>query len=92
MINIYNKTNKSVYDAKLRMWNYGNEQYDPDILHEIDTDLLEKWDSMIEMFVMDQGELDDWRDFWNDEIILAEQGVSGLLDKGEYFFICEKED
>lgn len=89
---IYNKTNKAIYNESLRMWNDANEYYDPDILQEIDTDLQEKWDSMIERYVMDQGELDEWRYFWNDEIVLAERCVSDLLDKGEYIFICEKED
>lgn len=89
---IYNKTNNAIYNASLRMWNDANEQYDPDILQEIDTDLQEKWDSMIEMYVMDQDDLGEWRNFWNDEILLAERGVSDLLDKDEYIFICEKED
>lgn len=92
MINIYNMTNKCVYKAELRMWNEENEQYDPDILQEIDIDLMKKWDSMINMFVMDQEELDAWRDFWIDEVSDAIVGRSDLLYYADYNFVCVKED
>ena len=88
MITIYNKSNNRIYLAELRMWNGEKERYDPDILQEIDTDLLEKWDPMIDMFVMSQYDLDDWRDFWKDEIASAERGNSELLDYAEYHFFC----
>ena len=89
---IYNKTNNAIYSANLRMWNDANEQYDPDILQEIDTDLIKKWDPMIDMFVMDQEELNEWRDFWHTETECAMIGRSDLLDEGEYVFFCVKED
>lgn len=88
MINIYNKTNKCVYKAELRMWNSENEQYDPDILQDIDTDLMKKWDSMIDMYVMDQAELIDWKNFWIEEVTEAIVGRSDLLDAGDYNFFC----
>ena len=84
---IYNKTTGDIYNASLRMWNEDHEQYDPDILQDIDTDMAKKWDPMIEMYVMDQAELDAWEDFW-DALVCR----SDLLDEGDYLFICEKED
>lgn len=89
---IYNKTNGNIYNASLRMWNEANEQYDPDILQEIDTDMMKKWDPMIEMFVMNQAELVAWKDFWIDEVSDAIVGRSDLLDEGDYNFFCVKED
>lgn len=91
MINIYNKTNKCVYNAELRIWNSENEQYDPDILQDIDTDLMKKWDSMIDMYVMDQAELIDWKNFWIEEVTEAIVGRSDLLDAGDYNFFCIEE-
>ena len=88
MINIYNMTNKCVYKAELRMWNEENEQYDPDILQ----DLMKKWDSMIDMYVMNQAELVAWEDFWIEEVSDAIVGRSDLLDEGDYNFCCVKED
>lgn len=88
MINIYNKTNKCFYKDELRMWNSENEQYDPDILQDIDTDLMKKWDSMIDMYVMDQAELIDWKNFWIEEVTEAIVGRSDLLDAGDYNFFC----
>lgn len=92
MITIYNKSNNRIYLAELRMWNEGKEQYDPDILQEIDTDLAKKWDSMIDMYVMNQAELVAWEDFWIDEVSDAIVGRSDLLDAGDYNFCCVKED
>lgn len=89
---IYNKTTGAFYNASIRMWNEENDQYDPDILQEIDTDMAKKWDPMIDMYVMDQAELDAWGDFWISELSDAFVGRSDLLDKGEYIFTCEKED
>lgn len=89
---IYNKTTGDFYNAGIRMWNEENEQYDPDILQDIDTDMAKKWDPMIDMYVMDQAELDAWGDFWIAEVSDAFIGRSDLLDKGEYIFIFEKED
>ena len=89
---IYNKTTGNIYSAILRMWNEEQEQYDPDILQDIDTDMAKKWDPMFEMYVMDQAELDAWEDFWADEVSDAIEGRSDLLDGGDYIFICEKED
>ena len=65
MITIYNKSNRSTYSAYLRRWNDTECCYDQDILEEIDTDLAKKWDSMIEMYVMDHNEVKGWCDFWN---------------------------
>lgn len=89
---IYNKSTGDIYNARLRMWNEEHEQYDPDILQDIDTDMAKKGDPMIEMYVMDQDDLDAWVDFWTAEVSDAFAGRSDLLDKGEYIFICEKED
>lgn len=88
MITIYNKSNRSTYSAYLRRWNDTECCYDQDILEEIDTDLAEKWDPMLGLYVMDQYELDYWMDFWNDEIENAKIGLSSLLDEGEYVFYC----
>lgn len=86
---IYNKTTGNIYNASLRMWNEEHEQYDPDILQDIDTDMAKKWDPMIEMYVMDQSELVAWKNFLVDEVRDALVGRSDLLDKGDYLFICE---
>ena len=86
---IYNKTTGDIYNASIRMWNEENDQYDPDILQDIDTDMAKKWDSMIDMYVMDQEELDAWVDFWAVEVSDAFVGRSDMLDKGEYIFLCE---
>lgn len=60
---IYNKTTRNIYNVSLRMWNEENEQYDPDILQDIDTDMAKKWDPMIDMYVLDQAELVAWEFF-----------------------------
>ena len=91
MISIYNKTKKCTYTAHLRKWNESESCFDPDILQEIDTDLAKKWDSMIEMYVMDHNEVKGWCDFWNYEVEEAACGNSDLLDDGEYVFFCEKD-
>jgi len=44
---IYNKTTGNIYNASIRMWNEENEQYDPDILQDIDTDMAKKWDPIV---------------------------------------------
>ena len=89
MINIYNTKNKCVYKAELRMWNEENGQYDPDIFQDIDTDLMKKWDSTIDMYIMNQAELVAWKDFWIDEVSEAIVGRSDLLDSGDYYFYIE---
>lgn len=92
MISIYNKSNRAIYSAYLRRWNESECCYDQDILEDVDTDLAKKWDSMIDMFVMNQAELVAWEDFWIEEVSDAIVGRSDLLDAGDYNFCCVKED
>lgn len=92
MISIYNKSNRAIYSAYLRLWNEEECCYDPDILEDVDTDLAKKWDPTIDMFVMDQEELDEWCDFWHTEAECAMIGCYDLFDEGEYVFFCGKED
>ena len=92
MISIYNKSNRAIYSAYLRRWNESECCYDQDILEDVDTDLAKKWDSMIDMYVMNQAELVAWEDFWIEEVSDAIVGRSDLLDEGDYNFCCVKED
>lgn len=86
MITIYNKANKSIYKAELRMWNEEFERYEPDILQEVDIDLAKQWDPMIGMYVMSNDELKSFTNFWKDEVRYAKKGISDLLDYAEYHF------
>lgn len=88
MITIYNKTINQIYHAELKKWNDYGYRYAPDILREVDTDLSKKWDPMIDMYVMSQPELEEWRNFWRDEVGCARLGIASLLDRGDYQFDC----
>lgn len=92
MISIYNKSNRAIYSAYLRWWNESECCYDQDILEDVDTDLAKKWDSTIDMYVMNQAELVAWEDFWIEEVSDAIVSRSDLLDEGDYNFCCVKED
>lgn len=88
MITIYNKTNNQIYYAELRKWNDRRYHYGPDMFPKVDKDLSKKWDPTINMYVMEQFELKEWRNFWRYEVGCARLGIASLLDRGDYQFEC----
>lgn len=94
MITIQNDTTHEIYRAGLVKLDVitTDDRFGVDVfsLPDISPSLPKKWDPIIDMYVMDQHELDDWIDFWKQETERAHFGISNLLESGVYYFWCER--